>query len=489
MSSQSKTTYGPSGNNSSASTKKATIGTPRPRPVQAILKKEYKDEEASTEVKENTEKMLKQLTSTLSGLTGTVKSLNKTIKEATHRMQTNTNLDVPMTMIQFMQAEISSLSATVRDLQRKQEEEEELVSKEKVKQVLLDVVEEAHKVAKLKSKLHEQGLDSSEEGGVTEASEEEAPIRPSLTISSPDDIGNSGNTGTTAVVISDDGIKTHVASDVTWTTVGVEHVKDDVESSQRGTFFSNMGKAGAKDKDQQQTTVFNIPVSSSLGLGRPQNSGAATAGASIQVVGHDDNKNASPVTQGSIVVGSSFAVDRDGNVVPPTISNSRPQHSSQLNNPFLRQNADTTSSKPLAHSFRPPQPTAVASLASPRPFVGSVPFPAGYNGDSGTLGTKRPQPPPTAALHRRPVSPTTKLRQQQPHLVVGSTIRPLLAQQQPHLIVGSTIRPHLAQQHLRPPAPTRAGEFNFYPSTRAPSNNPSPTFRPGNVKCSRSVVP
>lgn len=299
----------------------------------------------------NTGHTLLQLTSTLRGLTSTVRGLNSTIMEATERMQPN--MDLTMATIAFMQDEIERLSNTVEELRAKQVDE---VSKDKVKEVLMDVVKEAHKVAKFRSELLESGIDAKAKMDV-----EVTTARP-ITVS----LGPFGNTVSSATAtIAEDGIKTHVADNVEWKTLD---------------FDEHVTSAGTRGNVE----IFNIPVSASFGSSKTIGVTANPVAASMQVSDQDVMKVHTDlgVRKVTAVVGTSFAVDKDGNIIEESVKNPF----LNLKNTHIKSPVSaagfasySTTAKPLTHSFRPEVKTlqTVRTTAHPRlPFNPSTRVPA-----------------------------------------------------------------------------------------------------------------
>ncbi|TRY67686.1 hypothetical protein TCAL_03442 [Tigriopus californicus] len=307
----------------------------------------------------NTEQTLKQLTKTLRSLTATVRGLNNTIMEATEKVKPT--LEQPMAVIQYMQGEIDKLTKTVSKLQSQQDDD---MSREKVKEVLLDVVKEVQKVDQLRNNLSEQGLTST---------------RPKRKLE-----GSGLQTTRSDIFIASDGVKTHLASNVDWHTVpsnadeiqalnqqNRENLQETTAIHRDGFTPSDPADHGMM-KTREQTNhdhgevqaypdIFNIPVSASIGPQESTESVENSAGASLQVIG-DENINIRHIGDSAgIVVGTSMPVDHPDNLrVSPS-----------------RKPRVTTTPSPLRHSFSPSG--SAHSLTSPRPnfqggFHGSTPM-------------------------------------------------------------------------------------------------------------------
>ena len=328
------------------------------------------------EIHGNTEQTLRQLTTTLRGLTATVMGLNTTIMEATQKV--TPKLEVPLTMIEFMQAEIASLSETVEEMREKQhrekveqrEEGDLLVTRQEVKEVLMDVMREAQKVARLQLELSQRGLSTI------------PPVttyRPTQTIATtmkafrergqkkkfraPIKTANS--------IVAGDGVQTHIADNVEWHIVPTtdketpgelvaeakrqkEERKKQLEMLMRtrpeeaAGLFEMMAsmQEGEETPSLEQVQVFDIPV-----------------GASMPVVGGSGGGG----TGLPSAVGASFKVGHGGQIIPGSVKN-----------PFLAQPRPrpgfATTMKPLVHTFTP-QPAVKPNVA---PAAFKVNQPSGF---------------------------------------------------------------------------------------------------------------
>lgn len=338
----------------------------------------------------NTEQTLKQLTKTLRSLTATVRGLNNTIMEATEKVRPT--LEQPMALIQYMQGEIDKLTKTVTKLQSQQDGD---MSKEKVKEVLLDVVKEVQKVDQLRNNLSDQGLTSA---------------RPKRKLEN-----SLSDTTRSDIFIASDGVKTHFSSNVDWHTV--PSTEDEIQALNRQNGedpqdtstiqrdgFSPSDPADIitienkeltnqeKNQNQAYPDIFNIPVSASLGPRESAESEGNSVGASLQVIG-DENVNIRHIGDKSgIVVGTAMPVE----------------HSKNVRNSPSRRPRLTTTPKPLRHSFNPSGATHTAT--SPRPnfeggFHGSTPMSLHHGSPTPLAGNGPPiyshwSPTPEPALNK-----------------------------------------------------------------------------------------
>jgi hypothetical protein len=380
--------------------------TARPLPAATTMRiKAYSETGNNIVIQENTEQMLRQLSSTLRGLTNTVVGLNKTIMEATRdlRVPPEVNPELAISsdedggvsslaqlemveMIAFMQAEIIDLSRTVRELRDKNgghHGHDNKVSKEEVREVLLEVVHEAQKVARLEADLSEavdvakakppikkkkkskfQGVQAVPDGSTAYATPA-SPSRASVSV-----VGN-------------DGVRTHYASDVEWQTL----------PAKKPTSSSVQDKVGSQNGG---AVSYNIPVSASIG-----------SGASIQVSSGPTKVETVVGTSMPSTVGSSFVVHQDGSIETIKLgdggkglsgSSSYQTSSNSFGTggggasfsvgsgggykaPSVSFASTTTATpKPLRHSFRPQQ-AADSFLTAPSGFV---------KGGSYVVGTATP---------------------------------------------------------------------------------------------------
>ena len=302
-----------------------TSGTKAPNRYSSILPRvtTYQKKGNNQILKADTHHTLKQLTSTLRSLTITVRGLNSTIMEATERVKPK--LEVPILMIRHMQNEIARLSQTVEGLRNQKETH---LSKHEVKDVIKGVIQEVNKVAQLESKLQDHGLSSD-------------------------------------VKFEENG------------SANAENLKREVSKFMTSPGVTTSIEVGSEVKTTSPSS-FLIPVQASIAPKKKDKESGVIFSSSLSFPNSNKVKKESGFKKMSAVVGTSFKVDKDGNIL---------EHQDSFEIPLGKTYFHSSSTpKPLRHSFIPPSPSLIPVTASPtrRPptltpqFNPSTPFPSHY---------------------------------------------------------------------------------------------------------------